>query len=380
MKYHDILLTLGPKHGMNIFIMADFTIDFFALGILALILLALVLIKFFFFPTKREPALSFSYMQSNLQGSLRLKLAPLPSLLQKLALIALMIAFIDPHLSIPHEPAGTNKPEETPTKGIAIYLLLDRSGSMSGEVSTPSGQMPKVDLLKKVTATFVQDHPSDLIGLIGFARVPEIILPLTLDQGDLLTKLSQFHIVTDPNEDGTAMGYAIFKAANLIAATRDFAKNLPIDARPAYEIKNSIIVVVTDGLQDPNRLDYNNRLRTIELDDAAKYAKSQGIRVYIVNVDPSIANEEFAPQRKQMQEITELTGGELFLVDESTGLEEAYRAIDSLVKEKIPLAVTLPEEKSTHERISLFYYFIGFALMLIFLSITIDSLVIRRVP
>lgn len=365
---------------MNIFIMMQFTIDYHALGILALILLAAVLIKVYFFPSRKEPSLLFSFMDKNLPGTLKTRLSTLPALLQKMGLIALMIAFIDPHFLIPYEGSGKNKPVEAPTEGIAIYLLLDNSGSMSKEVNTPTGRISKIELLKKVTATFIQDHSSDLIGLIGFARVPEILLPLTLDQGDLLTKLSQFHVVTDPNDDGTAMGYAIFKAANLIAATRNYANTLPIDARPAYEIKNSIIVVVTDGLQDPNRLDYNNRLRTTELDDAAKYAKSQGIKVYIINVDPSIARAEFTPHRKQMEEITELTGGNLFLVNESTGLGDVYHTIDTLTKEKIPVAFAPPDEKSTHERISLFTYFIGFAMILIFISIAIDSLVIRKVP
>lgn len=365
---------------MNIFIMTTFTIDYLALGILLFILLLAVLIKLLFFHTKREPALSFSYMQLNLPESLKTRLSPVPSLLQKLGLIALMIAFIDPHFLSPYEPAGVSKPAEVPTKGIAIYLLLDSSGSMAEEVNTSYGRMPKADLLKKVTASFIKDHTSDLIGMIEFARVPEIILPLTLDQGDLLKKLNQYHVVTDPNDDGTAMGYAIFKAANLIAATRNFANTLPLQARPAYEIKNTIIIVVTDGFQDPNRLDYNNPLRTVELDEAAKYAKSQGIRVYVVNVDPSFATEEFAPQRKQMEQITELTGGKLFLVNESTGLRDAYRTIDSLNKEKIPVAMVPPDEKSTHERISLFPYFIALSMLLLFISIAIDSLVIRRVP
>lgn len=370
---------------MNIFLTPwdsmQFEIDHLALGILLLMLVSAGLIKHLFFPTHKEPALSFSYTQSYQPTSLKLKLAPLPSLLLKITLISFLIAFLDPHFLIPYIPKSSqNQPVEIPTKGIAIYLLLDQSGSMKEEVNTPSGTMTKIDLLKKVTASFIQDHPSDLIGLIEFARVPKIILPLTLDQSELLTKLNQFNAVTDPNDDGTAMGYAIYKAANLISATRHFANELSAQARPAYEIKNSIVIVVTDGLQDPNRLDYNNHLRTIELDDAAKFAKSEGVKVYIVNVDPSIASEEFAPQRHQMQTITELTGGQLFLVDQTHDLNEVYHTIDNLEKENIPIEAYPKDVKSTTQRIDLFPYFILIGLLAIFTAIALDSLVIKKVP
>jgi Ca-activated chloride channel homolog len=358
-----------------------FEIDHLALGILLLLLLAAGLIRYFFFPSHKEPTLSFSHLQTSSPRSLKLRLAFLPSLLLKLGLISFMIAFLDPHFVLPYEPSVMEKKqEEIPTKGIALYLLLDQSGSMLEEIHTPSGRMPKVDLLKQVTVSFIKDHPSDLIGLIAFARIPQIILPLTLDQNELLTKLSQFDVVNDANDDGTAMGYAIYKAANLIAATRQFAKDLPADAKPAYEIKNSIILVVTDGLQDPNRLDYGSRLRTIELDDAAKYAKGQGIKVYIVNVDPSISRAEFAPQRKQMQTITELTGGKLFLVDEDQDLAEVYHSIDKIEKENIPALITPIDQKSMEQRINLFPYLILLGLLFIFLSIFLDSLVIKKVP
>ena len=72
--------------------------------------------------------------------------------------------------------------------------------------------------------------------------------------------------------------------------------------------------MVTDGLQYPNPFDKGNRLRNIDLEEASAYAKDKGVKVYIVNVDPSLATDpELEPQRNQMKRITEATGGQLFL-------------------------------------------------------------------
>jgi Ca-activated chloride channel family protein len=358
----------------------QFAIDYAALGIVALMLLLACLVKAYFFPPHPSPSLNFSHLQTLSSDSLKIKLAPLPLLLQQIGLFCLILAFIDPHFLVPYQPDLSHQEAPIPTKGIAIYLLLDQSGSMNEKVATRQGELTKMDLLKRVTAPFIQNHASDLIGLIAFSRVPKILVPLTLDQSDLLTQIQQLNVVTDASDDGTAMGYAIFKAANLISATRHFAEELPTEAKPAYEIKNSIIVVVTDGLQDPNKLDYGNRLRTIELDDAANYAKSQGIKVYIVNVDPKISSAALAPQRRQMQTITELTGGKLFIVGQGLDLQQVYEAIDLLEKETIPSSITAQDSKSTHKRVNLFPYFILLALVSFFSAIALESLVLKRVP
>lgn len=357
------------------------TIDYLALAIATVFILAALWAQSHFNAHDVRPTFAFSQVLPLPTHSLRMRWASLPNRLKQIGFLCLFLALIDPHFLLPIKPVKSElPPPPIPSEGIAIYLLLDQSGSMSEEVSTSQGKMSKIDLLKQVTTSFIQDHPSDLIGLIFFARVPTIAMPLTLDQGDLLTELSQFHVVTDPNQDGTAMGYAIFKAANLISATRHFAQDLPPDARPTYEIKNSIIIVVTDGLQDPNRLDYGNRLRTIELEDAADYAKSQGIKVYIVNVDPSIAKEEFAPQRRQMQKITELTGGRLFLVDRQTDLQQVYHTIDQLEKEKLPGQLVSRQIQSEYQRFNLFPYLIAAAMVTLILAISLECLVIKRVP
>lgn len=321
---------------------------------------------------------------------------------EKASLVALgffLLAFSDPRFYAVRPDTGQ---EKIPTEGIAIYLLLDQSGSMEEHVTAtlPGGQtkfITKIDLLKIVTKDFIAGDPkiglegrfNDLIGLIFFARTAQIIVPLTLDHREVLKKLETFQVVQSNEQEGTGIGYAIFKTANLIDATRHYTQDLPAGERPAYDIKNSIIMVVTDGLQEPSPLDAGNRLRTMGLEEAAEYAKEKGVKVYIVNVDPSITSDEFAPQRRLMQRITSLTGGKFYMIDNKTSLDQIYKDIDSLEKSRIPgqnnvsaLKQNLSKDKqpNLYRRISLYPYSIGIAMLLLTFSWVFETLVLRKIP
>ena len=161
-------------------------------------------------------------------------------------------------------------------------------------------------------------------------------IPLTLDHQAILKALSQIQVVKKPDEDGTAMGYAIYKTVNMIAATKHYAAELAQKGNPSYDIKNSIIILVTDGLQDPSILDKNSRLRNIGLDEAAAYAKKNAVRLYLINIDPNTYSEELTPQRHQMERITKLTGGQLFIVGILGDITGIYSDIDRIEKSVLP--------------------------------------------
>src|SRR5262249_48328381 len=144
-----------------------------------------------------------------------------------------------------------------------------------------------------VALEFVQEHPNDLIGAISFARSAIVLSPLTLDHEAVISSIKRLKIPQDLNQQGTVIGYAIFKTANLIAAMR---QNLS----EQYKLHDALLVLVTDGFQDPNPLDKGRRFRTMDVDEASDYAKEQGVRVFIVNVDPSINTEKFLPNKHQM--------------------------------------------------------------------------------
>ncbi len=334
------------------------------------------------------------------------RLQALPHILKLIALGALLLAFLDLRLHFEHKGANDNKQpphEKLATEGIAMYLVLDQSGSMAEDVNSrlPNGQLvriSKVELLKKVTTAFIkgdpqyglEGRPNDLIGFVEFARTAHVIVPLTLDRKVLLEKLNAFNVVPESAQDGTAIGYALLKTINLIAATRNYARDLIGQGKPAYEIKNFVIILVTDGLQDPNPTDKESRWRNIDPREAALTAKEQNIRIYIVNVDPRNGTEAFAPNRRQLQQAAESTGGKFFIVDSTTDLPEIYASIDKIEKSPLPFDVEMVKrlkESIAKEKLPGIYdtfflapYLIAFGFLSLFLGILLGCTLLRKVP
>jgi Ca-activated chloride channel family protein len=349
-----------------------------------------------------DPHLVYSDLRSLGNGNRKTAWASLPQNLLWVSLLSFATAFTDPHLLLdrkwetmgqPTTPRDAGQPP--PTEGIAIYLVLDRSGSMSEEViaRSPSGgrrRISKINLVKEVTSKFIAGDPSiglagrpnDLIGLVFFARAANVEAPLTLEHGTVLQQLSKYNVIGQRDLDGTGIGYAIFKTANMIAATRRYSQELAHKGEPAYTIKNSIIILLTDGLQDPNPLDKGKRLRNMDIPEAAEYAKEQGVRLYMVNVDPALGTEEFAPYRHIMQRAAELTGGKFYMVDSVSNLDKIYQDINQLEKSAIPEQLEIDKNKrpDLYRRISFYPYLIAFGLLCLLASIMLNGLVLRRVP
>lgn len=351
-----------------------------------------------------QPFIFFSDLKDLKLGKLswKQKISHLPQKLQFIALFSFLLAFIDPHVLIPREHVEKQKEkakeEILPTHGIAIYLVLDQSSSMAQKVIARSSKgeritISKIDLLKNLTKEFIKGNPSlqlkgrqqDLIGLVSFARAAQVVSPLTLDHQAIIEELSKLEIVDSAEKDGTSMGYAIFKTVNLIDATKYFARELIQEGKPAYEIKNSIIILITDGFQNPNPLDKGRRLRNMELDEAAAYAKEKNVRLYIINVDTNMASAEFAPHRNLLRRITELTGGHFYLIDEEGSLPEIYADIDRIEKSRIPYLemkrkISKDLQPHLYQRISFYPALIAFGMSVLFFSISLSTTVLRKVP
>lgn len=330
----------------------------------------------------------------------------LPDLLKWTAFFTLLLAFTDPKVYTERQINShiPPLPKQLATQGIAIYLVLDQSGSMAQKMTirTEDGHYvtgTKIDLLRQATKNFIignpelklPGRPNDLIGLVEFARTAHVAIPLTLDRKSLLEAVEAFDVVKDPSQDGTAIGYAILKTARLIAATREYARDLIGQGKPAYEIKNSAIILVTDGFQDPNPDDKNSRWRQMEPLEVANAIKELGIHVYIVNVEPGFNSEEFAPHRRQLQRAAEATGGKFFMIGSyGSNITDIYAAIDSIEKNTLPVdeeIVKALKEKIAKENLPGLYktlfiapYLIALAMLCLLLGLLLESTVLRRVP
>lgn len=329
----------------------------------------------------QKPAIRFSDIQSlePKRTSLKQLLAQLPNGLKVAALALFLLALIDPHS---FADRTLEKLNPNPTEGIAIYLVLDESGSMMEKISMqmPDGTRktaPKIDLLKEVTKPFILQHPNDLIGLVSFARVAHVQVPLTLDHQEVIDKMLQLHPSISEEEGGTAIGYAIYKTANLILATKHFAEDLIQKGEPAYTIKNSIIVLVTDGVQNVNPEDRNNPFRSMDIAEAAAYLKQNGLKFYIINIDPGITAKEFEPHRHLMQRAAESTGGKFYIAEGPNNLDSIYHAIDQVEKSMLPPP---PPREERYRKGSLYPYLIAAGMVCLLLGILLTTTLLRKTP
>jgi Ca-activated chloride channel family protein len=151
------------------------------------------------------------------------------------------------------------------------------------------------------------------------------------------------------------------------------------------------MILVTDGLQDPNPLDINSRWREIDPIEAAKEFKELGVTLYIVNIEPSFNAEKYAPNRRQLQKAAEITGGKLFMVDSNSHtLEDIYGEIDRLEKSPLPIQAelisqlekTLPKDKlpGLYRTYFLAFDLIALAIMSLSFAILLECTLLRRVP
>jgi Ca-activated chloride channel family protein len=366
----------------------------FAVDNLALLILTFFLISLWFFykwaSHYNKPALYFPDLKilSNAPktSSFKKRFSQVPFYLLLAAFLNLSLAFLDPHSY--HLKNKLSTPSETPPPldGIAIYLITDESGSMMEEITAkmPNGKyekMAKIDFLKKVTTPFVMGRPSDLMGLIAFSRTADVRTPLTLDHKAVIEEIELLNPSIKEEDAGTAMGFAVFKTVNLIIATKHFANDLIKKGKPAYEIKNAIIVLVTDGVQNVNAEDASDPFRSMDIAEAANYAKENNVRLYIINVDPEIATPKFKPERNLMKLVTENTGGNFYLVDNITSLSDIFSEINKIEKDEIQdLNVSKDKLPTIYQRVSYYPFLLALSMGFLILYILLETLIFKRIP
>lgn len=309
--------------------------------------------------------------------SLRRRLAFLPLLVRILVLVLVITALARPQL-------GREKVRDV-TKGVAIEMVIDRSGSMSAEMEYRGRRLNRLEVVKKVFEEFLmgnsetlEGRPNDLAGMIAFARYADTMAPLTLGHGALLRFLDTVEIVKRRNEDGTAIGDAIaLAAARLKTAEEDLAKFAEETGEKEYEIKSKIVILLTDGQN-------NSGQRMPE--EAAQLAADWGIKIYTIGVGSgegvSTVRTLFGDFKvptanrvdtRPLEAVAEMTGGVFRLAENAESLRQIYEEIDELEKSEI-------ESVRYVDYRELFLAFAAAALCLLTLEIVLSTLVFRRIP
>jgi Ca-activated chloride channel family protein len=211
---------------------------------------------------------------------------------------------------------------EVSANGIDIVLGLDVSGSMQAlDFLVDNRRVNRIQVVKSVVAKFIEERPSDRIGLIAFAGAPYLVSPITLDHDWLQQNLERVNI--GATDDGTAIGSAIAAAVNRLRPT------------PA---KSKVVILLTDGV--------NNTGKISPL-AAAEAAKALGVRIYTIGVGvrgkaPIPVKDELGNMHmvmaqvdvdeKTLQAVANLTGGRFYRATDTDSLEKIYEQINVLEK------------------------------------------------
>lgn len=231
--------------------------------------------------------------------SWRVRILPLPRVLQVLALLLAVVALARPA-----------RREMLPlrTEGIDILLCLDTSSSMTA--NDMDRRRTRLDVAKAAAAEFVRGRPEDRIGLVSFARYPDLRCPLTLDHDALAGILAGVTTVaSDGPEDATGIGTAVARAAQVLQAD---------------ERREGVVILLTDG--DEN-VAVEGAPGEIAPSHAAQLCAALGARVYAVAVGALGPKLDGA-----LQAMARKTGGEFHEARDASAVTAVYRQIDALEK------------------------------------------------
>ena len=251
-------------------------------------------------------------MLSGERKTWRERLVYLPEIFLLLALLFFIIALARPQRGFSEERQITN--------GIAVEMVVDRSGSMGAQVDNSRNRL---DVVKDIFKEFVGGRPDDMIGLISFARYADTHAPLTLAHDVLPKFIDTISLVTEESEDGTAIGDALALGAARLHTARE---------EEGYDIKSRIIILLTDGVNNTGR-------RTPE--EAAELAAEWGIKVYTIGFSqPTVIGQllgtgRFNVDEASLKNIAEKTGGQYFRAGDEKSLGDVIGEIDKLEKSEM---------------------------------------------
>ncbi|UCD85716.1 MAG: VWA domain-containing protein [Deltaproteobacteria bacterium] len=313
---------------------------------------------------------------SSVRRSLRQRLMGLPLLLRVLALVMMAAALARPQEGVEHV--------RDVNKGIAIEMVVDRSGSMGAEMEIDGERLTRLEVVKRVFNEFVTGTGSelsgrfnDLIGMVSFARYADTICPLTLAHGALTQFLENVQLVKRREEDGTAIGDAIaLAAARLRTAEETLARQVEEDEKE-FEIKSKIIILLTDGQNNAGK-------RSPE--EAAALAQEWGIKIYAIGVGGKegflhkhglfgsfLLRTGEGVDQETLKSIAGATGGIFRMAEDAGSLRAIYHEIDQMERSEIESVRYLDYRE-------LFQLFLFLALGFLALEVVLSSTVFRKIP
>jgi Ca-activated chloride channel family protein len=241
--------------------------------------------------------------------------------LRAVVLALVIVALARPQTSDAHEHSYAD--------GIALQLVIDNSYSMRNRDYDLEGQaISRLDAVKHAVDLFVtgghglSGRPNDRIGVITFARDPDVVCPLTLDHEAVMEAVNGISLAPPV---GTNIGDALAWA---------------LDRLRDDPTKQKVVILLTDG-------GHNVKEGMLPV-EAAQLAADLKIRLYTIGAvgnrygkaPTTLADvvREMQGQRMAgdsvdeplMEKMAAAAGGKYFRATDTDGLGEIYKEIDRL--------------------------------------------------
>lgn len=259
--------------------------------------------------------------------SIKQYFAWLPPILFMIGVASLIIA-----LARPQKPLART---QISSDAIAIEMSIDISGSMLAlDFSERGEHRTRLDVVKETFKKFVNNRPSDLIGVVTFGGYATTAAPLTLDHKALNFIIDDIHVpgtrrneIVEDKEVQTAVGDGLAMACARLSDYTNMASR--------------VVVLLSDGETNEG---------IVSPEKAAEIAKQMGIKVYTIGVGSTgharslVFDERYQPHiiasyvsidEEALKNIAEITGGNYYNVRDKHALENALATINELEKTEI---------------------------------------------
>ena len=282
------------------------------------------------------------------QAGGKARFRPVLFVLRIIALAALAVALA--------RPQSTNTTENIDSEGIDMVLAMDVSGSMIAEDFKPN----RIEAAKAVALKFVDQRPTDRIGLVIFSGESFTMCPITIDHNVLKEQLSQ--IKNGMIVDGTSIGMGLATAVDRLRNAKG---------------KSKVIILMTDGV---------NNMGLIDPTTALEIAKAYKVRVYTIGIGtngqavipvqtPMGIQKQMMPveiDEPLLKKIATETGGKYFRATGNQSLTGIYNDIDKLEKTRVDIT-------SYKHYTELFFPFALIALVCLALELLLRYTVFRSI-
>jgi Ca-activated chloride channel family protein len=229
--------------------------------------------------------------------------------------------------------AGPRLPDERtrlPAEAVAVMMVVDVSGTMAEPVPWVAGQPPvtRLEVARRAFKLFVaggeapdgtrfEARPSDQIGLVAFASVPQTVCPLTLNHTVLLA-VADGLAPKGAKEGGTKVGNAIAEALVRLEAVKG----------PGAKV----MILLSDGQEEGTPL--------AQPREAAQLAANLNYRIYTIDAGPDPApgappTDERRQGRETLRDVAEMTGGRAFVAGDGSSMLAAFKEIDSAERARV---------------------------------------------